>query len=110
QLGDLAGEGAAELLAGEDPFQLALGGRGQVGAVGVHEDDVDALRVTGGGAQGDAAHGGGARGVETGHRQRRRLQVQHVDGARVEGADDGPLQGARGAGGVAGGDDGGALL
>jgi hypothetical protein len=92
ELGDLAGEGPAELLPGKHPLQLALVRLGQLGAALVQEDDVDGLLVTWRGAQRDAAAVVVPGRLEPGHRQRLGLQVHHVDGAGVERALHGPLE------------------
>src|SRR5438552_3130650 len=79
---------APELLPAEHALELALRALRQVGAVLVEEDDVDALGVPGRGVDHDAADGVAVGSGEPGDRSGGHFEVTHVDGARVQRADD----------------------
>jgi hypothetical protein len=78
-----AGEHAAEVLALEEPLDLALGVLGDVEAVAVEEPDHDRLGVVVDEADRDTAEMAGRPGEEAGDRHGRDLEVEHVDAAAL---------------------------
>ncbi len=107
---DLAGEHPAEVLAVEQPRDLALGVLGDVEALVVEEPDDHRLRVVVHQPDGDATDAGGTPHDEARHGHRRDLEVLDVDAGGVEAGHHRPLQHARRPARVARGDDARPLL
>src|SRR5205085_5638658 len=107
---DVAGERPAELLAGEQPLDLALAELGDVAAVAVEEPDLDPLGVARGQAHRDAARVLRVPDLEAGERHRGQLDVLHVDAGEVEPTDDRALERTRDSARVPAGRDDRALL
>ena len=94
QLPDLGREGPPELLTHVGPVDHTSDGLAHVDAVSVEEEHVDALRLLGGRAHDDAGVRRGSRHLAR-DRQRRQLEVVHIEPGGGQGCDDGPLEGSR---------------
>ena len=100
-----AGQDPAEVLAVEQPLDLALAVLGQVEPVAVEEAHDDRLRVGLDQPDGEAGHRVRLAGHEAGDRHRGDLEVEHVDAGGVEPRHHRPLQHAGRSRRVAGRDD-----